>query len=49
MGRLGTADEMGEIAVFLASDAAAYVTGEILHRRRRMVGVRVRLRRRRHV
>jgi NAD(P)-dependent dehydrogenase (short-subunit alcohol dehydrogenase family) len=30
MGRLGTADEMGEIAVFLASDAAAYVTGEIL-------------------
>ncbi len=30
MGRLGTAEEMGEIAVFLASDAAAYVTGEIL-------------------
>jgi NAD(P)-dependent dehydrogenase (short-subunit alcohol dehydrogenase family) len=30
MGRLGTADEMGSVAVFLASDESSYVTGEIL-------------------
>jgi len=30
MGRLGTPAEVAEVAVFLASDAAAYVTGEIV-------------------
>lgn len=29
--RLGTPEEMGEVAVFLISDAAAYVTGEIVY------------------
>lgn len=31
MGRAGTADEMGAVAAFLASDEAAYVTGQTLY------------------
>ena len=30
MGRLGTAEEIGEVAVFLASEAAGYMTGEVV-------------------
>jgi NAD(P)-dependent dehydrogenase (short-subunit alcohol dehydrogenase family) len=30
MGRIGTPDEIGEVAVFLASSAASFITGEIL-------------------
>jgi len=30
MGRIGTPEEIGEVAVFLASPAAPYITGEIL-------------------
>ncbi|HXV97979.1 MAG TPA: glucose 1-dehydrogenase [Anaerolineae bacterium] len=30
MGRAGTADEMGAVATFLASDEAAYITGQTL-------------------
>jgi glucose 1-dehydrogenase len=31
MGRAGTADEMGAVAAFLASDEAAYITGQTLY------------------
>jgi NAD(P)-dependent dehydrogenase (short-subunit alcohol dehydrogenase family) len=30
MGRIGTPEEIGEVAVFLATPAASYITGEIL-------------------
>ena len=31
MGRAGTADEMGAVATFLASDDASYITGQTLY------------------
>ncbi len=31
LGRLGAADEIGQAVAFLASDEAAYITGETLH------------------
>jgi NAD(P)-dependent dehydrogenase (short-subunit alcohol dehydrogenase family) len=30
MGRLGASDEVAEAAVFLASDGASFITGEVL-------------------
>ncbi len=31
LGRLGTAQEVGEVVAFLASDAARYITGATLN------------------
>jgi 3-oxoacyl-[acyl-carrier protein] reductase len=30
LGRLGTAEEVGEVIAFLASDRASYVTGQLI-------------------
>ena len=31
LGRIGTAHEVGEVAAFLASDAASYITGQVVY------------------
>ena len=31
LGRFGTSEEVAQAVVFLASDAAAYITGQVIH------------------
>ena len=31
LGRIGSAHEVGEVAAFLASDAASYITGQVVY------------------
>jgi 3-oxoacyl-[acyl-carrier protein] reductase len=31
LGRFGTSEEVAQAVAFLASDAAAYITGQVIH------------------